>query len=347
MNPDSRSTVPADHESGRVRSLEREVERLARLTPVGPNSSVVGGPARIGPVAWNSTSVAAVFGQRARAGTLAGAAVAQSLAGTTVLACDAASGETVRVRRGTTDRMAFWPGAAEICASNGVMAGSNTWLSALIVNSSTANTASAWNDHPLVVISSAASGHSAMAFWSSVAGVAPIWGCNGGNGERLRAVNSAQTAFIGIDASQFLVGSSHRFKDRVVTADRAAAVELIRAARVTTYRPKVRPQTVVETRDDADVVSYRSADHDCTVHSCTGTVEAPCPIVRNDTRRWGPIAEELHRLSPEVVDIDDTGQPMSVDVGQSVFIAWAAIQQLLDRVERLEVEVAVLRGQNR
>lgn len=202
-------------------------------------------------------------------------------------------------------------------------------------------------------------GHVGLTFWAVNNGVAPSLRCYGNFGERLDAINSANSAYVSLNASAFTVQSSIRIKTDVTEQDDDAVIEMVKAMKLHRYRLKERPKAlrVSERFNDvnqrwqakghtpltAQAYHYESHDHDCGIDGCTGTAESPCVIAVNDTPRFGLIAEQVAEVTTDMVTVDETGRAESYDVDQAAALAVGAasvlarrLEDALKRIEELE-----------
>lgn len=227
-----------------------------------------------------------------------------------------------------------------------------------------------WNLQQLRINQPSASGsaqQAGMSFWVNANGVAPILRCYGAFGERIDAVNNPNTGYISLNASAFTVQSSMRIKEQIEDVEDTLLLDKVKQTQAVHFRPKVRPQTlrnsarfdevnakwIAKGREPLRVTPDHMAshDHDCTVDSCLGTSDVPCPIAANDTHRFGLIAEQLFEIAPEVVSLDEQGLPAAYDVDQVAALALGAVGALtrkldaaLERIVTLESQVAALQA---
>lgn len=221
-----------------------------------------------------------------------------------------------------------------------------------------------WSDQQINVRDDQGGGNAqaGISFWCPLAGTAPILRSFGQFGDRLDCLNSGNSAYASLNASAFNVLSTERVKIELAELDDARVLELAAGARAHRFRAKVRPQTLRPTprferlaerwnakhSDRPLTVTSRDHvephDHDCSIDSCAGTAEAPCPITANDTHRFGLIAEHLHELAPELTELDELGRPAEISVDQVASLALGAAGALVRRLAELDAELAELRA---
>lgn len=152
--------------------------------------------------------------------------------------------------------------------------------------------------------------------------------------------NISGAAHAEIKASAFTVVSTEREKMDIEVLDDTRLLDVVREVRAHTFRYKMRPQTAVAGEPGERV----TRDHDCAIDDCTGTADGPCLAVANDTHRIGLIAEDVHRVAPEITNLDETHLPDSVAVDQVAAAAFGAVGALLRKVEALERRIDELTG---
>lgn len=108
---------------------------------------------------------------------------------------------------------------------------------------------------------------------------------------------SNNTAWGTLNAAAYTVVSQRKSKRDLVVLDQSAALE-----------------QVLDTRATPIAFSY----------------------LQTDTRHLGFVAEDMVQVVPEVVALDDDGDPCSINLGALVPVLWSAVRELSDRLERLE-----------
>ena len=213
-------------------------------------------------------------------------------------------------------------------------------------------TTKTWSYSQLQVRSLNTSGNDAsnslaqMAFWNRRYSIAPIVRNFGPEGEKMGFANNANSAFVPIIASALQTSSTIRIKQDIEAVEDADAIALAEKFLLTSFMPKVRPQNTVVSDRFADVNArwvasseertdltprtqdWESHDHDCGVDPCDGSVDSPCQVTVNDTRRFGGLAEWWGDVTPEQVSFDEGGIADSIDIDQVATTALGAVGAL-------------------
>lgn len=158
-------------------------------------------------------------------------------------------------------------------------------------------------------------------------------------------LNLAGSAHAEIKASAFTVVSTLREKTDVEVLDDDRLLDVVRGVRAHRFRYKVRPQTSIGSEPEHRRARHRiTRDHNCATDDCAGTVDSPCTLILNDTPRIGLIAEDVHKVAPEITNLDADSLPDSLAVDQVAAAAFGAVGALLRKVEALEARIAHLEG---
>lgn len=216
-----------------------------------------------------------------------------------------------------------------------------------------------WSTQDIKIYSSGAH-QCGITIYPTVYGTAPILRCYGPLGERLDAINNANSAYISLNASAFNVQSSIRIKQDISKIEDDELLSKISMVHTHRWFPKVRPLVVRpserfteldvrwQTRGKKPLVPtpthLESHDHDCTIEHCVGNGSEPCVVVQNDTMRFGIIAEHLIEVAPEVVNLDEEGLPESYDVSQVAAMAFGGVGALVRQIKELNNRIATLEG---
>lgn len=160
-------------------------------------------------------------------------------------------------------------------------------------------------------------------------------------------LNLSGAAHAEIKASAFTVVSTEREKIDVAVLDDARLLDLVREVRAHTFKYKMRPQTSLadpKGRRRGTTQPRITRDHDCALDDCAGTTDNPCMMMVNDTHRFGLIAEHVHKVAPELTNVDADHLPDSIAVDQVAAAAFGAVGALLRKVELLEQRIVTLEG---
>lgn len=85
---------------------------------------------------------------------------------------------------------------------------------------------------------------------------------------------------------------------------------------------------------------YVLREHDCSLDECNGTADDPCSRVLNARHsEYGLIAEEVFEVVPEAVVLDVDRQPYSLNYSMLQAMEIAAIQEIVQRLERVEASI--------
>ena len=205
---------------------------------------------------------------------------------------------------------------------------------------------STWGYMQFIARSNAAgtTGVAGISFNPANAGVAPIMRCYGNTGEGFHFRSNPDTAYIGLNASAFAVGSSVRTKQDIEELDDKIVMDLARQVQPIRFRYRERPQTLRTEVENPEIEDWVSYDHDCSIDNCDGNADDPCCITLNYTPRFGFTAEDMALIMPEMVELDEYRLPSGIDTAQVASVALAGVGALVRRIEELEREVDGLRN---
>jgi hypothetical protein len=236
-------------------------------------------------------------------------------------------------------------GSAYVSTTLEAQTGMTVWAGLNICNYNAGSGASTWGSMQFRAVSGVAhpngvAGITCNVAQSSIAAIMRVYG-NTGEGWHMR--NNPDTAYIGINASAFAVGSSVRTKQNVEPVDDKVLLDLARQVRPVRFEFSVRPQNYLEIEGKPEA-EWPGIDHDCATHVCDGTPDNPCAVALNDHPRFGFLAEDMAQVVPEAVELDGDRLPSGIDVAQTASLAFAGVGALLRRIEELERTIEQLQG---
>lgn len=218
-------------------------------------------------------------------------------------------------------------------------------------------TTSNWNDASLLIEAHYTNGGATTASLSFHPGaVAPQFRVGYGDGT-IYVRDSGGSGASGMSGA-FWSTSSQRYKQdinewpaRSLSSAVPSAVDTVRRLRPVSYRMSddaLKDVPVTKRRADAlsrlnkylegkGLPEYKLM-HECSTETCGHTADSPCPRVVNHNRgEMGFIAEEIEEVLPEAVLLNSDFAPEALRVDAIVAVTVAALKELVDRVELLEV----------
>jgi hypothetical protein len=242
-------------------------------------------------------------------------------------------------------------------ARGGISNDTGTGAPGVCIFASGASYTSGWQYNQLQVRETSGAQHTAISMLTGP--TAPMMRAYGPFGERMDFLNNPNTAYIPICASQFAVTSTERIKHDIREVADAELLDLVGDVRTHNYVANTRPMTKPVTERFLDLnrrwlargrrpltptapcYEDLSEPHDCANerHWCFGAPGHPCPIARNDTPRYGLIAEHLAAHVSEVVWYDEAELPAGYDIDQVAAMAFGGVGALLRKVEALQARV--------
>lgn len=207
---------------------------------------------------------------------------------------------------------------------------------------------------------SAPDGQAGFALYAVNNGVAPIIRCYGNFAvDRVDFLNNPNTAYIGLYAGSYNIGSSERIKKNIEEVEDDELLSKFEKLRIHKFQLKIGPMNIRPSERFKRVDAMWQAKgrkplimtpqltvsepHDCAIENCIGDKDNLCPGVINETSdRYGLIAEHLHAVVPGVANIDLDGLPESYAVDQIAAMAFGGVGALLRRIEILNERVLEL-----
>lgn len=250
---------------------------------------------------------------------------------------------------------------ATIQARGGIMNDSGAGAPGTRITGSGANYPAGWTQSQLQIMENSGGQHTAYCLNSGP--YAPIMRDYGPYGDRFDCLNNPNTSYCSVAALSFAVQpSSQRFKHDIRTIEDDLLLGLVSDVKTHRFTMNIGPMTIPMTDRFIDLnrrwiarghrpltptgncFGGEAEPHDCDNprHWCLGAPGHPCPVTKNDTPRYGLIAEQLSDHVPEAVNYGEDELPMGYEIDQIAAIAFGGVGALLRKIEALTRRVEEL-----